>query len=246
MMKCRSNLKVLGSSSKGNCYLLSTSKEVLIIECGIKYKDILKGLDYDLSNVVGCLVTHEHKDHCKSIKELIENGIDVYLSKGTYDNFCKSYNKDYLHRLKIVKSEKLKVIGGFKIYPFKTHHDAAEPLGFLIYHKEIGNLLFLTDTSYCDYNFRNLNHILVECNYSKDFMDPEVLTLRNRIVNNHFELNNVITFLQSNNLDYIKNIMLIHLSNSNSEGSFFKEEVEKNIGLPIQIANEGIEIDINI
>ena len=39
-------LKVLNSGSKGNCYLLITPNETLIIEAGIRYKDILKGLDF--------------------------------------------------------------------------------------------------------------------------------------------------------------------------------------------------------
>ncbi|WP_024622120.1 MBL fold metallo-hydrolase [Metaclostridioides mangenotii] len=78
-------IKVLGSSSKGNCYLLQLKTETLILECGINYKQILKGLNYDLESVVGCLVTHEHKDHSKAITELTENGIDIYTSKGTLE-----------------------------------------------------------------------------------------------------------------------------------------------------------------
>ncbi|MDS2204199.1 MBL fold metallo-hydrolase, partial [Clostridioides difficile] len=37
-------IKVLGSSSKGNCYLLQLKNETLILECGVSYKEILKGL----------------------------------------------------------------------------------------------------------------------------------------------------------------------------------------------------------
>lgn len=53
-------LEVLASGSKGNCYILSSNSEKLIIEAGISYKKILTGLDFDLSEVVGCLITHEH------------------------------------------------------------------------------------------------------------------------------------------------------------------------------------------
>ncbi|HEK4983654.1 TPA: MBL fold metallo-hydrolase, partial [Clostridioides difficile] len=60
-------IKILGSSSRGNCYLLQLENETLILECGVSYKEILKGLDFSLENVVGCLVTHEHKDHSKAI-----------------------------------------------------------------------------------------------------------------------------------------------------------------------------------
>lgn len=237
-------LKVLGSNSKGNCYLLSTSKETLIIECGIKYKDILAGLDYDLSKVVGCLVTHEHKDHSKSIADLIGDGIDIYASAGTIENSLREEEINP-YRVKKVNNKPFNP-GTFTILPFDVHHDAEEPLGFLIHHKEIGNLLFLTDTYYCDYNFKNLNHILVECNYSKEYIEDETLSLRNRIVNSHFELSNVINFLKSNDLGKVRNIMLLHLSSINASESHFKDEVEKNIGLPITIAKKGIEIDLNI
>lgn len=241
-------LKVLGSNSKGNCYLLSTSKETLIIECGIKYKDILAGLDYDLSKVVGCLVTHEHKDHSKSVRELTQNGVDVFMSHGTFKGVLEFKKGSYINqwRVQLVEPQNIFKIESFTILPFKVHHDAEEPLGFLINHKEIGNLLFLTDTYYCDYNFKNLNHILVECNYSKEYMEDETLSLRNRIVNSHFELGNVIDFLKSNELDKVRNILLLHLSSANANESYFKDEVEKNIGLPVTIAKKGIEIDLNI
>lgn len=237
-------LKVLGSNSRGNCYLLSTSKEILIIECGVKYKEILAGLDYDLSKVAGCLVTHEHKDHSKSMKDLMEDGINIYASKGTIENSLREEEINP-YRIKSVDKRPFRV-SGFTVLPFNVHHDAEEPLGFLIHHKEIGNLLFLTDTYYCNYNFRNLNHILVECNYSKEYLEDETLSLRNRIVNSHFELGNVINFLKSNELDKVRNVMLLHLSSSNANENHFKDEVEKNIGLPVTIAKKGIEIDLNI
>lgn len=53
-------LKVLSSGSHGNCYLLQCKDETLILELGIKWDDILKGLNYDLSKIGGCLVTHQH------------------------------------------------------------------------------------------------------------------------------------------------------------------------------------------
>ena len=77
------SIKVLASGSSGNCYLLETEKETLIIECGIRYRDILKGLNFDLNKVVGCLISHEHGDHSKAINEIMNAGIDVYMSVGT-------------------------------------------------------------------------------------------------------------------------------------------------------------------
>ena len=54
-------LKVLGSSSTGNCYLLQSSEgETLIIECGINIREIKKALNFNMRNVAGVLISHEH------------------------------------------------------------------------------------------------------------------------------------------------------------------------------------------
>lgn len=236
-------LKVLASGSKGNCYLIQGDNETIILECGIRYKQILEGLDFNLENVVGCLVTHEHKDHSKAIKYLNMDGIDVYASNGTFESLGIEH-----HRAKVIESEKLFKVGNFTIMPFETKHDAKEPLGFLINHKEIGNLLFITDSYYCEYNFNNLNHILVECNYSKNILDENIengvipVSLRNRIVKSHFSLNNVIDFLKSNDLSKVKNLLLIHLSSANSDSDCFIKETAKATGLAIDVARKGLEI----
>ena len=237
------SLKVIASGSKANCYLLSLENKVLILECGVNYKNILEALDYNLSKVVGCLVTHEHKDHSKSIDKLIENGIDVYSSLGTFEAVGIQS-----HRTRIIEARNPFKIGNFTILPFEAKHDAKEPLGFLINHKDIGNLLFLTDSYYCEYKFENLNHILVECNYKKSLLDENIenkiipLSLRNRITKSHFELENVIEFLKSNDLSKVKNIMILHISSQNGNDGIFKSEIEKNIGLPVEIAKKNTEI----
>lgn len=46
-------LKCLGSSSAGNCYLLtSDSGETLILDCGIPIKEIKKGLNWHIKDAV--------------------------------------------------------------------------------------------------------------------------------------------------------------------------------------------------
>lgn len=53
-------LKTLSTGSVGNCYLLSTEEETLILDCGIGIKDIKRGLDYQLGGIQGVVVTHSH------------------------------------------------------------------------------------------------------------------------------------------------------------------------------------------
>ena len=239
-------LKVLGSGSKGNCYLLQSKNETLILECGIPYKNILKGLDFSLGNIVGCLVTHEHKDHSKAMRDILKAGIDVYTSLGTARAIADEWYIETYHRLKFIKSEVTIKIGEFIVLPFEAQHDAAEPLGFLIYHKDMGNLLFITDSYYCKYKFKDLYHILIECNYSNEILKEKELPrgLKERIVKSHFELNNVKDFLSSTDMKNVRNIMLIHLSDSNSNAAQFKEQIERHTGKPTYIADSGLEIEL--
>lgn len=54
-------LKCLGSSSDGNCYLLtSDSGETLILDCGIPIKEIKKGLNWHIRGIRGMIISHAH------------------------------------------------------------------------------------------------------------------------------------------------------------------------------------------
>lgn len=233
-------LKCLGSGSKGNCYLLQDKDETLIVEAGIKYKNILKGLNFNISNVVGCLITHEHKDHSKAIYDISKNGINIYASKGTF-NTCEVIK----HRRNDIKSQEQFKIGEFTILPFAAEHDAAEPLGFLIQHKKIGKLLFITDSYFCRYKFKGLHHILIECNYSTEIMEKNIDPgLAKRLIKSHFSLENVKKFLQQTDLSNCKDITLIHLSDSNSNAEQFKNDIEKLTGVETYIAEPGLEVEL--
>lgn len=49
-------LKCIATGSSGNCYLLQAgSGETLILDCGIPIKEIKKGLDWNIKDVVGVL-----------------------------------------------------------------------------------------------------------------------------------------------------------------------------------------------
>lgn len=53
-------LKVIGSGSKGNSYVLESENEALILDAGCRIKDVLKAIDYNVSKTCGVLITHEH------------------------------------------------------------------------------------------------------------------------------------------------------------------------------------------
>lgn len=54
-------LKVLSSGSQtGNCISLDDGNEILLLDVGIPIKKIKEGINFDVSRLVGAIVTHEH------------------------------------------------------------------------------------------------------------------------------------------------------------------------------------------
>jgi phosphoribosyl 1,2-cyclic phosphodiesterase len=226
----------LASSSKGNCYRVTDGKTPLLLEAGIRYRDIQKGFNFRMSEVAGCLITHEHGDHAKSLKEVMKAGINVYASQGTFDSL-----KLTSHRLKPVKAKEQFQLGTWTILPFDVQHDVSEPLGFMLANQVGEKLLFATDTYYIKYRFQGLTHIMVECNYSEDILDDNILNgrvpqvMKKRLIKSHFSLANVKDFLKANDLSKVREIWLLHLSDSNSNAKRFKREIMELTGKIVHV-----------
>lgn len=238
-------LHVLGSSSKGNCYLLKASDEVLIIEAGISMIEVKKALKFDLSNIAGCLVSHRHGDHSKFLKDYLSCGIrvlaleDVFASHNMRTrSFCKTIEQ--MHGYKI---------GGFKVFAIPVVHDVP-CLGYVIEHEEMGRLLFVTDTMMLEYTIPNLNHIMLEANYCDSILQENIdagivpVSMRERLLHSHMELQTAKDILKANDLSSVWSIILIHLSDNNSDREMFRSEIIKSTGIRTDIAESGAIIDI--
>lgn len=226
-------IKVLASGSSGNSYIISDNETSLMIECGIPWKQIQQKSGFTSGRCKAVLVSHEHKDHCKAYKDAMKAGIDLYASAGT----AKALDATG-HRVKPVKAMERFKVGSWAILPFRTEHDATEPLGFLLANKEGEKLLYATDTFYLRYRFKGLTHIMIECNYALDILRQNVANgsldagTKNRIVKSHFSLENVKGFLKANDLRQVDSLHLIHLSDGNSDAARFKREIQGLTGKP--------------
>jgi phosphoribosyl 1,2-cyclic phosphodiesterase len=220
-------IKALGSSSKGNCYRVTDGSTPILLECGLPYREIQKGFNFQMSSIAGCLVSHEHGDHSKSMKDVLKAGIDVYASTGTFEALNINH-----HRAKPVKAKGQFQIGTWTILPFETEHDTEESLGFLLANQQGDKLLFATDTYYIKYRFSGLSHLMVECNYSLDILNQNIANgsvpkvMKKRLLRSHFSLENVKEFLKANDLSKVQEIWLLHLSDSNSNADLFKSEIQ--------------------
>lgn len=224
--------EALASSSAGNAYIVSDRDTRILLECGVSHKKLQKLSGFSLSEFKACLVTHEHKDHAKSVDELISRGMDVYMSCGTAEALeteCANL---------IADMEQFN-IGSLDIVPFAVFHDAKEPLGFLIKSRVDGDVLaFATDTVNLRYRFPGLNILAIEANYDKVILARcEKLPdkVRHRIENSHMEIDTLCDYLSSLDLSVCREIHLLHLSDATSHEENFLKKVKKAVPNNIKV-----------
>lgn len=233
----------LYSSSRGNLYILSAaSGKRLMIECGVSWSDMQKALNYNLSGIVGCLLTHSHADHSKAVKDVMRAGIDVYASAGTINALGIADNR---RARQIANKTLVRFNGsGLQVIAFDVNHDAAEPLGFLIKDND-EFMLFATDTSHIqqrwDFPF---SIIALECSYDKDILQKRVdtldinETLAKRLLTSHLEKQNTMRYIADFcNLSKCSELHLLHLSGDNIDKAQTKIDFEKRFFIGTKIAN---------
>lgn len=242
-------LRVLGSSSSGNGYLLRSEKtgEVLSLEAGIRFDRVKQALSFDLSHVVGCIVTHEHGDHARYAADIARAYIPLCASPGTIE----ATGLQGLPAVRAVDPMKSFSLGDFDIIPFPVQHDAAQPYGYLIRHPECGTVLFATDTYYLRYRFPGLNNILIECNYSLPILRHNAQLGHidhkryERTVKSHMSYDTCLETLMANDLSRVNNIILVHLSADNSHESDFVRGIQQTTGKNVLAARPGLEVPLN-
>ena len=246
-------LSVIGSSSKGNAYVLQNASEALLLEAGVNFKVTLPVLGYDLKKVVGCLITHEHGDHAGHVSEVLNYGVRVLASEGTIEGAARFIKSEYAIEPfeRTAEGYSPLQLGGFTVIPWQAQHDANEPTGFYIWHRETGGVLFATDTYYIAPRFAGLSNILIECNY-----DPERLEANyeagyldhkryERTLKSHMGLDTCLAFLQANDISLVNNLVLIHLSQDNGDAIRFKDRITQATGKEVTIAHPGLKIEFN-
>lgn len=239
-------LRVIGSGSSGNCYLLTNGEESLVIETGLPFQKIKEHIK-DIRTIKGCITTHSHKDHCKYVKEYLDAGIVTGMPKEVANQF------EYGFFIREWKDRMRTMFGNFQVDAFIVEHDV-ECYGFLIKHHEMGTMLFLTDTEYCRYVFSGVNHIMVEANYSQKILDDNVAkgdipeSLRNRIMKSHMSYDTAKRLVEANKSQSLYNVCLLHLSSHNSDRTAFFEEMKSIVSdciCNVHIANPGAVITVN-
>lgn len=197
-------LKCLASGSTGNCYVLDAGGEKLLIDCGIPIKQIKIGLEFDISSVQGCIVSHHHQDHAKSVADLQRMGIPCLLP--------------YLdEKPKVAKYQfgifTVTAVPLYKEHWLHTNGDGSEcPVyGYLI-DAEGRRIAYVTDSLYLPYKFTKppVNAFLIACNHDDSMEQDSGKFLHS--VTGHSSLNTVCGIIDANKTALLTDIILCHIS----------------------------------
>ena len=231
------NLLTVGSGSSGNCHLLRTNNQVLILDAGVRIKEINKAIGYDLEPVQGAIVTHDHMDHIKAVSDLKLMGIPVFAP------YAEEKPKRVFLGDFTVKSIPMRNNGKW----LHTNGDGSEcPVcGFLV-HAEHKNILYLSDFMYCPYKFQSyhLQTMIIGCNYEDDMtIDNSAKNFHVRL--GHASLSTVKDFIDVNKTDDLQHIVLCHISQS-ADAIRMVEEIKEvaGAGVTVNIAEKGKAITL--
>jgi phosphoribosyl 1,2-cyclic phosphodiesterase len=224
-------ITIHASGSQGNLVQMDN----LLIDPGLPVAKIKKALNYKLSSMVGCLVSHEHMDHAKGAAEVMRAGVDVYCGEETAHALGLTG-----HRVHAVRHGQPFAVETWTVVPFDLSHDTP-CLGFLI-GREGAKILFVGDTNYIRPKFGpGLTHIVMNTNYDVDILREQVdlgyinAPLAARIVKNHLSLQTAEKFMGTLDLSQCLEIHLCHRSLSHGDPESFRKRIERRTGRPVYV-----------
>lgn len=223
-------VRCIGTGSSGNCYALyDNDGRILLLDLGLARKQILRGIDFNVSDVVGCVVSHEHGDHSKSVKDFENMGIKVW----------KPFNESNL-------TDCMK-FGGFAVQCFPLPHNGVANFGFYI-NADGQKILYLTDYEYCRFSFNSLavNHIICECNYQKELVGRDLPNYEHKI-RGHCPLDTCKSFIKTNKTPALRTVILCHMSSDSCNAEECLAEVQNVVGegVNVVVARKGLEVELS-
>lgn len=223
-------VRCIGTGSSGNCYALyGNDGKILLLDLGLARKQILKGIDFNVSDVVGAVVTHSHLDHAKAVKDFENMGIKVWKP------FSESNLTDCMK------------FGGFSVQCFPLPHNGVANFGFYI-NAGGQKILYLTDYEYCRFNFKGLqvNHIICECNYQQELVSRNLANYEHKIMG-HSSLDYCKRFISDNKTNALRTVILCHMGAETTIAEECLAEVQNVVGegVNVFVAQKDLEVELS-
>jgi phosphoribosyl 1,2-cyclic phosphodiesterase len=218
----------LASSSNGNCYIIKSHNQALMVEAGLPAKEIHRRLfknQIDFAEIMAVVVTHSHGDHAIAALDLSAS-LPILASYETL-KACGIKRNGYAMR----EWDPVN-IGAFTVTSFSVDHDCDGAVGFIIETKD-ERLLFINDTKLVKWDFSgfDFDHVMIECNHCDDVLNLKDERTR-RVAQSHMSLESTKLTLKKMNLQRTPAVYLMHLSTGNADEKRMIHEVQQAIGVP--------------
>lgn len=135
-----------------------------------------------------------------------------------------------------------KQMGGFVVRSFDCVHNVP-CYGFHVTHKDFGTLIYATDTCYVKYKFPPVNHLLIECNYDKEIVDRSQAKFMHEL-QDHMEISTCMDFIDANNTDALKSVLLCHPSLSALDWHGAVLRAKNIVNCPVRMAERGVQYEL--
>lgn len=248
-----------GSGSSGNCYLLYSATDGLLIDSGLGTRILKKRLkDYGLtlsSVVSNILITHDHADHVKSVGCVShDNNLPVYATQQVHNgikrNYCVRHKVDD-SLIRLIEKGKEIELGEFKVTPFEVPHDSSDNVGYKIVWQDIV-FCIITDaghvTSEMQTYISQANYLVIEANHSEEMLlgGPYPQYLKERILgpNGHLSNTACAEALAKNATSKLHHVWLCHLSEENNHPELARKTVEETLHTNGIIIGTNFKLDV--
>lgn len=236
----------LYSGSSGNALLILAEGAAYLVDAGFPGSTVTAAMaqvGVKPEQLRGILVTHEHSDHVKGVGVLARRyKLPVYANAGTWRGMIPITGEIPPSQVRVFETGRDFFLGGLRVLPFKTAHDANEPVGF-VFRCGGAQLATLTDSGHVDEHMLDAlagsGLILLEANHDVDMLKASAYPypLKKRILGDHGHLSNdacgaALCALYNRG---VRRAVLGHLSGENNFESLAMETVRaalRDAGIP--------------
>lgn len=230
-----------GSGSSGNCSMLYTETDCLLLDAGVGIRMLKKDLkNYGLTplQIHNILITHDHSDHIRCVGGLSRTyNLPVYAAEQVHKGIRKSWcvrSKIDPSLVHVVEKDQPFQLGEFTVTAFEVPHDASDNVGYCIEHQGI-TFVLMTDVGHLTDNIKSYisraNYLVIEADYERERLltghYPQVLKDRILSPTGHMSNEECATAIAENATPALRHVWLCHLSDENNHPVLAEKTVRR-------------------
>jgi phosphoribosyl 1,2-cyclic phosphodiesterase len=236
----------LGSGSSGNALLVRTAGAVLLVDCGVGVRRLVRALEVvglSMADVDALLISHEHSDHIRELPRFVRQGTAVLSTRGS----ARAANVPAHLREEMRAGHPVR-LADVEVVAIPVCHDAVEPCGFLI-RSGAGSVTVVTDlgcpSPAAAEAIAESRLVVLEANHDEAMLrrGPYPEHLQRRILSDSGHLSNAgcanLLARAIRGSSQPPTVWLAHLSEANNRPHLAKQTVQR------RLAQVGIRLDLH-